>query len=89
MSVAHCHHTMTTLKNGLILVAGGRCGTADSIATSELYDPATRKWWPAGDLQDPRGYQAAVMLADGRVLVAGGVFPGGWISGNTEIYIPA
>lgn len=89
MSVARCHHTMTTLKNGLILVVGGRCGTADSIAASELYDPVTKKWWPAGDLQDPRGYQVAVVLADGRVLVAGGVFPGGWISGNTEIYIPA
>lgn len=89
MSVGHCHHTMTTLKNGLILLVGGRCGTADSIAVCELYDPATKKWWPAADLQDPRGYHAAVMLTDGRVLVAGGVFPGGAISQNTEIYTPA
>jgi hypothetical protein len=89
MSVGHCHHTMSTLKNGLILVAGGRCGSADAIAVSELYDPATKRWWPAADLQDPRGYHAAVVLADGRVLVAGGVFPAGAISQNTEIYTPA
>lgn len=89
MNVGHCHHTMTTLRNGLILVAGGRCGTAESIAVCELYDPAAKTWWPAGELQDPVGYHAAVLLGDGRVLVAGGIFPGGTISSVTQIYAPA
>ena len=88
MNVGHCHHTMTTLNSGLVLVAGGRCGSADSIAVSELYDPSAKRWWPAGAMQDPRGYHAAVLLIDGRVLVAGGIFPGGSIASATELYLP-
>jgi N-acetylneuraminic acid mutarotase len=89
MNVGHCQSTTTALKNGLLLVAGGRCGSAESIAACELYDPVAKKWWPAAGLQDPMGYQAAVLLNDGRVLVAGGIYPGGSISGTTEIYTPA
>ena len=89
MNVGHCHHTATLLKKGLLLVAGGRCGTGDSIAVSELYDPVGKKWWPAGPLQDARGYHAAALLNDGRVIVAGGFSPGGTISNNVEIYTPA
>jgi hypothetical protein len=88
-NVGHCNHTATLLQNGLLLVAGGQCGTSDSIAVSELYDPITRKWWPAGQFGDPRGHFVAVLLNDGRVLAAGGIFPGGTRASDTEIYTPA
>jgi hypothetical protein len=89
MNVGHCHHTMTVLQNGLVLVAGGRCGNHDSINVSELYDPASQTWHAASPLQDPRGYHVAALLPDGRVVAAGGIYPGGTIAQTTEIYTPS
>src|SRR5262249_44005656 len=45
-------HTATLLPNGKVLVAGGAQGDFVFIATrsAELYDPATGKWTPTGDL---------------------------------------
>jgi hypothetical protein len=85
----HCHHTMTTLKNGLLLVVGGQCVPTASVQTSELYDPIAKRWLPTASLQEARGYHVAVLLADGRVMVAGGEQAGGGISITTEIYTPA
>jgi hypothetical protein len=89
MNVGHCEHTMTTLHGGLILVAGGRCGTSESIAAAELYEPAGKRWWPAGTMQEARGFDTAALLPDGRVLVAGGILIGGAITATMEIYTPA
>jgi hypothetical protein len=89
MNVGHCRHTMTTLPSGLILVAGGRCGSSESIAVAELYDPAGQKWWPAGTMQTARGFHVAALLSGGRVLVAGGFIIHGAATATTEIYTPA
>src|SRR4029077_11979658 len=89
MNVGHCEHTMTTLRNGLLLVAGGRCGGSESIAVAELYEPASKKWTLASNMQTARGYHVAVLLADGRVFVAGGILIGGAVTPTTEIYTPA
>jgi len=89
MNVGHCEHTMTTLHSGLILVAGGRCGTSESIAVAEIYEQVGKKWWPAATMQQARGFHTAVLLPDGRVLVAGGTLIGGAITATTEIYTPA
>jgi N-acetylneuraminic acid mutarotase len=41
-------------------------------ASAEIFDPATRRWSPAGSLAEPRFGHAAVALKDGQVLVVGG-----------------
>ena len=62
---------------GKVLVAGGYTGSSTAnaqpvLASAELYDPATDAWSPAGALNTRRSLHAAVLLQDGKVLVAGG-----------------
>ena len=67
-------HSATRLADGRVLLAGGfeDDWTMNVVAEAELYDPATGLWSPAGTLSDARGYHTATLLADGRVMVAGG-----------------
>jgi len=89
MSVGHCHHTMINAQNGLIFAVGGRCGGSESIGVAEFYDPNAKRWTSVAPLLEPRGFHAAVRLADTRTLVAGGVLTGGAIASSIEIYTPA
>jgi hypothetical protein len=68
-------HTATLLRDGRVLIAGGQRevdGSLESLASSEIYDPATNTFQPARDLNQARGSHGAAMLPDGRVLVIGG-----------------
>jgi hypothetical protein len=64
------------LQNGKVLVVGGDSGANMYVRTyhpsAELYDPATGKFTPTGSLPRPASYDTATLLADGRVLLAGG-----------------
>jgi len=73
--------TATLLADGRVLIAGGERatkGSRTSLATAEVYDPQTREWRSAGNMQCPRSEAAAVLLGDGTVLVVAGdaAFPG-------------
>lgn len=73
MSTARHLHTATLLANGKVLVAGG-FDNADQkrrIATTELYDPATGTWSDTGSMKVARGGHTAILLKNGKVLVAG------------------
>jgi alpha-tubulin suppressor-like RCC1 family protein len=65
-----------TLPDGRVLavgrvLTGGWVGGSDA-GPVEVFDPATRKWTPAGSLARP-GTSASVVLDDGSLLVIGGV----------------
>jgi hypothetical protein len=81
--------TCTLLSNGKVLVAGGWTGkTANvTIATADLYDPATDSFSPTGSMAARRNSHTATLLASGEVLVTGG-FDGTAIS-SAERYSPA
>jgi N-acetylneuraminic acid mutarotase len=66
-------HTMTTLQNGReVLVVGG--GPSDrALEQVDLFDAASGTWSAAGSLNVARARHQAVLLRDGRVLVAGGL----------------
>ncbi len=80
-------HTATVLPDGRVLIVGGTDGNG-ALASSEIYDPATKSFVPAGSLRTPRIGHAATLLADGRVLVSGGTSNGVTLA-TAEIYVPA
>jgi N-acetylneuraminic acid mutarotase len=93
MLAARESHTATLLNNGKVLIAGGHRGRRPSVtiySSCELYDPATGRFTAAGDMTRIRHKHEAVLLADGRVLIAGGSDErdGHGAYANAEIYDP-
>jgi hypothetical protein len=93
LSEGHQYHTATRLLDGRVLVAGSvgkvcgdYCGTPGET-TAELYDPVADQWTLAAPMHVIFAHHAATLLADGRVLVAGGYGSGG-CTANVEIYDP-
>jgi hypothetical protein len=72
---ARYKHAVVTLPDGRALAIGGS-GAGDfeqRLATIEVWDPATGAWEPLAEMARARFKipDAAVVLADGRILVAG------------------
>jgi hypothetical protein len=69
----------------------GRYPNAQLTSSAEIYDPATGKFTPAGNMRIPRHKHAAVLLDDGRVLIVGGSDNRDWRGkiDSAEIYDPA
>lgn len=83
-------HSQVLLNNGKVLVVGGQNGS-DATASAEIYDPATNGWSPAASMAIPHGASPAgpaVLLLNGKVLVAGGIYATTPTS-KVEIYDPA
>jgi hypothetical protein len=87
-------HTATLLANGRVLITGGGPASWLSVppgpylASAELYDPKTGTFSPTGSMTTAREDQTSTLLADGRVLIAGG---NGYRSvgvASAEIYDP-
>lgn len=94
MLAARESHTATLLHNGKVLIAGGHRGRRPSVtiySSTEIYDPATGKFTAATDMTRVRHKHEAVLLTDGRVLIAGGSDErdGQGAYANAEIYDPA
>ena len=76
--------TSTLMADGRVMVTGGGDATKagqDPFASAEIFDPATGEWTSAGSMQNENYSHGAVLLQDGRVMVAGGEL--------TEAYDPA
>jgi hypothetical protein len=90
-------HTATLLPNGKVLIVGG-ISTADVgaytenvLQTAELYDPGTGAFTYTGSLGTGRGGHTATLLANGKVLVAGGLISPNVdeVASTAELYDPA
>src|SRR5450432_2418807 len=84
---ARVSHTATALPNGKVLVAGGAGTNFGTLASAELYDPASGTWTTTGSLASARAGQTATLLPNGKVLVAAGF--GGPSLASAELYDPA
>ncbi|MCB9858734.1 MAG: hypothetical protein H6818_23900 [Phycisphaerales bacterium] len=75
--VGRSSHTMTTLPDGRVLIAGGNVdaggrSTGRATETTEIVDPAKGRIHAGPAMNEPRAYHSATRLSDNRVLVAGG-----------------
>ena len=87
-------HTATLLPNGKVLIAGGLAGRAFEggpgiVASTEIYDPQSGRFTAGPTMTSPRTGHAAVLLADGKVLIAGGADRDDHEISTAEIYDPA
>ena len=80
-------HTATLLKDGRVLIAGGE-SPSGSLATAELYDPASGTFGPIVPMVQARAWQTATLLQDGRVLLVGGE-DGSVVRASAELFNPA
>jgi hypothetical protein len=85
MTMAHAGGTATLLRNGKVLVAGG-FGSLPSTSwegarrSAELYDPVSGSWSATGSMDALFSEHTATLMADGKVLIAGG--------GSAALYDP-
>jgi hypothetical protein len=95
MNNARREHHATLLSNGEVLMTGGVDASGQVIATAELFDPNTGRFrlttaaFPTGsNMTQPRYQDTATLLADGRVLIAGGSYSM-TILDTAELYDPS
>jgi hypothetical protein len=60
------------LQDGRVLVAGGTDANGTATNTAEVYDPETHHWTLTGFMSAARAGFTLTVLADGRVVAAGG-----------------
>jgi hypothetical protein len=81
MVTQHWGGTATALSSGQVLIEAGG-GEAGGATSPELYDPSNGRFTAIAVTTEPRMFATATLLADGRVLIAGGG------SGPVELYDP-
>ena len=72
MADARFQFTLTTLGDGDVLAVWGDHIGDGPVRGSDIYDPASNAWTPAAPMIGGRAGAMAVLLMDGRLLVAGG-----------------
>jgi large repetitive protein len=93
MTVGRSGNTATLLADGTVLIAGGNSqaslrGTAEVLASAELFDPSTEMFVATGNLTTARSGHTGTLLPDGQVLIAGGYGPIGYLA-SAELYDPS
>lgn len=85
-------HTVTRLSDGRLLVLGGKSGSLGTTATvaAELIDPVNGRVEQLSSMVQARQGHTATLLADGRVLVAGGDLGDGRVlaMNSAEVFDP-
>ena len=98
-SMAHrrAYHNLTLLPDGTVLASGGGTRSdgviaGNAVLPAEIWNPDTETWRTVDSLTNGRLYHStALLLPDGRVLMAGGgALPGSVAVNqrNAEIYSP-
>jgi hypothetical protein len=95
LKVARADHTATLLNDGRVLLAGGSSGprmSSDIVASAEIFDPSTGQFTSIEAMNVLRHKHSATLLADGTVLIIGGVSAMTWNNRgdpSAEIFDPS
>lgn len=94
MMVTRRGHSATALGDGRVLIVGGYASSGAGgsggglLDSAELYDPVTRRFTALPyRLQARRQLHTATLLANGQVLIAGGIRDSGALT-SAELYDP-
>ena len=87
LSEERAYHTATLLQGGKVLVTGGykHDGSEHYYSSCEVYDPSNSTWAPSNSMNHERTRHTAILLQNGKVLVAGGIRYSHYYS-SCEIY---
>jgi hypothetical protein len=94
MAFPRGYANLTVLPDGTAIVTGGGRtrnggGVGDAVYEAEIWSPVTETWKTVDRMHNPRLYHStALLLPDGRVLVAGGGRAFGNDQLNAELYSP-
>jgi hypothetical protein len=78
MHYPRSYHNLTLLPDGTVLASGGETASdgtdlTKAVLPAEIWDPTTQTWTVVASLKTGREYHStALLLPDGRVLMAGG-----------------
>jgi hypothetical protein len=95
MAYSRYNLNLTILPDGKVLATGGSNNNSNldssAVLPAELWDPVTQTWTLLPSMATPRMYHSiAMLMQDGRVLVAGGGRSGSLTNYlNAEFYSPA
>ncbi len=83
-------HTSTLLKDGRVLVVGGRTSNSawSSLANAEIYNPITGQWTTMPSMSHARFSHTANLLEDGRVLIIGGAYDNNGEPFSVQVFDP-
>src|SRR5260370_41599028 len=81
------YHTCVLLNDGTVFIAGGYSGTV-TLSSTEIYNPSSGVFTPAGSMSTARNQHGATVLPSGKVLVSGGEGLTGLLT-DGEIFDPA
>jgi hypothetical protein len=80
--------TVTSLRDGQVLIAGGSTWSAlTGSSSAELYDPTTGTFAATDSLAEGQSSHTATLLSSGKVLIAGGRNGYGMVQ-NAQLYDP-
>ncbi len=91
MTITRRAHTATLLNDGRVLIAGGEHPSGASttyLSSAEIYDAGTRSFAATVPMNAARSFHAASRLANGSVLVAGGLDGAGSVISSAEVFDP-
>jgi hypothetical protein len=90
LTTTRCGHSAALLNDGLVLLTAGTSNWEGSgfQSSAEIYDPKTGKFTQTGSMAVAPGMATATLLADGRVLIAGGNQVLDQSLASAEIYDP-
>lgn len=92
MQIARASHSSTLLPDGKVFIAGGFGGSgteSNPYRSTEIYDPRTGSFQPAGDMTIGRSGHTATPLKNGKLLIAGGWTGRYNLRRSAELYDPA